>query len=488
MKPTAFLLFSLVLVVPANAAPSLLRAPDARERALLLGAVRYPEFNLTFEAGFWPHSTFATQIPGVDPVRFGRLEKAVADGSAAPHELKEYAGHLRQQNKLIEARDAYNKAFNAYALLLPVARDPVPAYIAQAEIRERLGQYAEAVALFLKALSLREAQPRVWQQLGYVYLQAGDFNRAYAAFQQAIRLEPDEPDYYHDVQILYRARLYALGPVALEREIKAGNFGKLYTLEWINKAVALSRNAFKYQVLQRFTLLEMVFLRLTTGYGLPVFRSGTIPLLEGERALLQESERFLRDILPGGRVDRSTTARFLAINLLCLGKMPEAITLLRMEAARNPQDNQLIDGLYAVLFGIGDDFRGVADAIVARVRTSPRVRDHLLHGKILMRAGKLEEADKAVAAALAMDAGDSDALLAKASLLTRQGKLEEALAALAPLDGPRMQSPAALLARARLAIVLGKSDAAYQALDTLFKTAPEHPEGRQLFREWFGIN
>lgn len=487
MKRTAFLLFSLLLAVPATAAPSLLRAPDARERALLLGAVRYPEFNLTFEAGFWSQSTFATQVHTVDAVRFSRLEKAAADGSAAPHELKEYAEHLEQQNRITESRLVYQKAFAAYEQLLPVAREPAPAYIAQAEIRARLGQYAEAAALFRKALSLRQAQPRVWQQLGFVCIQSRDFSRAHAAFMQAIRLEPDEPEHYAAVQMLYRARLQAVPSGVLAREIKAGNFGKLYSLEWSDKALAVSKNEFKYQAMQQFYLLDMLFLRLTLGHGLPVFRNRSIPLEEGEPDKLASSERFLRANLSGGRIDRGTTVRFLVINLLCLGRMPEAITLLRAEAARNPQDNLLIDGLYAVLFGIGDDFRGFAAAVAERVRTAPRVRDHLLHGKILLRAGKSEESFGAVRAALALEKQNGEARLALASLLTRQGKIEEALSTLLGISEAQ-QSAELLLARARLAIVAGKGDVAYQALDSLFKSAPDHPEGRRLFREWFGIN
>jgi len=64
------------------------------------------------------------------------------------------------------------------------------------------GELDRATACLQRALSLLPASPDIWYELGIVHREAGRHAAALAAFQEALRLEPDNAEYSQAVESL----------------------------------------------------------------------------------------------------------------------------------------------------------------------------------------------------------------------------------------------------------------------------------------------
>lgn len=86
----------------------------------------------------------------------------------------------------------------------------VEAALEEAERLRQAGRYQEGLALLREALELgaaagqAQARAKIYFRLGNIYFDAGDLERAEAAYKQAIALDPGHASAHHNLAVVYR--------------------------------------------------------------------------------------------------------------------------------------------------------------------------------------------------------------------------------------------------------------------------------------------
>ena len=104
---------------------------------------------------------------------------------------------LQQQNRRVEAKEAYRKAVSLDANAIFSANNLAFMY---AEDNERLD---EALQLAQAARARMPETPEIADTLGFVYYRKGLFGSAAAAFKEAVDKRPDTPAYRYHLGLAY---------------------------------------------------------------------------------------------------------------------------------------------------------------------------------------------------------------------------------------------------------------------------------------------
>ena len=117
------------------------------------------------------------------------------------------AGSYWLMGRIYARRGEWQQALEAYRKALTLAPEDVSAQEGLAAALDKLGQKEAAAAAYERVIELRSAPPKpddgadaldpaeASSRLGATYLAAGRYDEAMAAFQAALELRPDDPDY-----------------------------------------------------------------------------------------------------------------------------------------------------------------------------------------------------------------------------------------------------------------------------------------------------
>jgi superkiller protein 3 len=104
--------------------------------------------------------------------------------------------------------EAYDEAIHAFKKAIELDQSYGWSYNNLASIYVHKGRYAEAIPLYQKGLQLLDEtkdKALLWNRLGDAYRRLDECDKAAAAYQKAIELDPD------NVSLLTRARFSLLG-------------------------------------------------------------------------------------------------------------------------------------------------------------------------------------------------------------------------------------------------------------------------------------
>lgn len=162
----------------------------------------------------------------------------------------------------------------------------------------------------------------------------------------------------------------------------------------------------------------------------------------------------------------------LGYALMKIGRADESLPLYREALELSPDLPGACTGLAAALMVIGLDAEAiVAFAEAARVLTG-RVPIHFNHGNLLVRVGRLDEAEAAFLAALAVDAKHAPTLTNLGALHAQREQFNDALEVLSRACAT---SDGAWRARFNMALVLGKLKRWDQAIDLVRALMADRP-------------
>lgn len=121
-------------------------------------------------------------------------------------------------NRRYRAED-YEAALRAYQAAMVDAPDRPEAYYNAASALAGMEQFSLAVAALEQAIHTGDEGliARAHYNLGNVYFLMGDFDRAAAAYQQTLLLNPDDDDARYNLELTLRRRLPAT-PTAIEQQ------------------------------------------------------------------------------------------------------------------------------------------------------------------------------------------------------------------------------------------------------------------------------
>ena len=98
------------------------------------------------------------------------------------------------------------------------------AYIVLGNALEMRARYTEALQAYVEAHRLHDGYSAIYEGMGRAYGQSGEFEKAVAAFEQAIRMEQgNAPEYSCELAQLYLAEGYTRRAVEVLRQAKQQN-------------------------------------------------------------------------------------------------------------------------------------------------------------------------------------------------------------------------------------------------------------------------
>ena len=111
-------------------------------------------------------------------------------------------GHNEAGNRRF-AEDAYEEAIDEYRLAQVAEPDQAEPYYNAANAYNRQGQPEAASAQTQQALKTAEQQlaGKAWYNLGNAYFDAQQWPRAIEAYQEALRIQPDDQDAKHNLEL-----------------------------------------------------------------------------------------------------------------------------------------------------------------------------------------------------------------------------------------------------------------------------------------------
>lgn len=101
---------------------------------------------------------------------------------------------LKHFSRFLEVRGRYPEAIDICERILELRPDDVDARIVLAEISYRLGRLTESEIIYKEALSLNPNSIEGWRGLGLLYITMKKNNQAIAAWQQVLKLLPDDQE------------------------------------------------------------------------------------------------------------------------------------------------------------------------------------------------------------------------------------------------------------------------------------------------------
>ncbi len=285
------------------------------------------------------------------------------------------------------------------ALALLLAATAAHAGFDQAVAYFKAGNWLEASARFQALVDESPAYDYGHYMLGHCLLRMGRPDEAAESFRRAVELREDRPEYHHGL---------ALAAHAQKRYVQA-----LGALSSGIPLVRDSRTAWSYLVLRAWTLAAI--------------HRWSDAASDLEKAIAIRGDPALLDML--GRAEQS------------LGHYDHAARALSLALQARPDDGDLLrrfsDALIRVAISTPDPERkraAYAQAVAAARRLRAAAPDDAaaaeLHGRAALGAGLFEEAEGALAAALASRPGWCPATINLGRALQGQGRLEEAEARL----------------------------------------------------------
>jgi Flp pilus assembly protein TadD/peroxiredoxin len=188
------------------------------------------------------------------------------------------------------------------------------------------GLEAEAIVAFERA---SQASPSAWvlYRLGTLLAKTGQVDRARAAFESALALDPSVSEAHNDLGTLVAQAGDLDGAIARFRQALAATPDYPDALNNLGYALLLSgREAEARPLYERALVLQPDFPEALNNLG----------LLQGRAGDLDAAERLFRDAL-ARRPDYGDAANNLALVLVARGRAAEAVTLLEDLLTRAPQ-------------------------------------------------------------------------------------------------------------------------------------------------------
>ena len=321
-------------------------------------------------------------------------------GDAASHWL---LGQLYAEQK------DWPQAQAAYRQALQIDPESIDAHAGLAQTCEALGQSAEAEAEYQRALELRRAalsqaagskqQPEedralAQDRLGYAYLNAGQYDQAIAAFEEALRLRPDEADFHR-------------------------HLGNAYYWQGVEDGRHPST-----QIDQAITEYETA-LRLAPGDALLLTALGSA---YDEAGREEDALRAYEEAVRADPCDDSALY-LLAIQYDELGRQADSEAALQRLVQLNPRHAAAWQALGTAAY-MRDDYAAAAQAYRSAVAAVPNSADlYYGLGLSLYALDDYPGAEDAYRQATALAPGDPGALTGLGESLAKLGRLDEAIAA-----------------------------------------------------------
>jgi len=299
-------------------------------------------------------------------------------------------------------RREWAQAATAYRQALQLDPEHVDAHGGLAKALEQLGQKEEANAEYQWVLEVRrrgtEGKPQdpamAQDELGYAYLNMGQYDLAVGAFEDALRLEPDNASYRR-------------------------HLGSAYY--WQGKTDETTPS----------TQLDLAIVQYEKARSLAPDDSLLLTVLGGsyqEAGRAEEALRAFEEAVESAPCD-SSALLLLASQYSGLGRQADAEAAFQRLVQLDPRPSVGWQYLGTTAF-MREDYEAAANAYRAAVAADPRSADvHYGLGTSLLSLGDYAGAEEAYRQAKALAPGDVSVLAAWADSLAKLGRTDEAIAA-----------------------------------------------------------
>ncbi len=290
-----------------------------------------------------------------------------------------------------------------------------PAYFCNlAEALRRQGELTEAIDCYRRAVEIAPAVP-VLNELGNTLCQAGSPEAAIGAYQQALQLEPHNPDLHFNIGCMFQKLGQAQAAAGCYWQALHLNPG--YRRAWINLAIAL---AAQKEFAQGQACYERA-IELDPGDAMAHFNLGNMHQEQGHLAEAIRCYRHSLALEPGNAL----TLYNLGSALRERQQLAEAADCLREVTLLRPDFGAAYSNLGVALQDMGKLAQAEAALRDALEIEPEQPTFHFNLGTILKDQGRPQEAIASYTRSVELDPANAQALCARGAALLQMGRFRE---------------------------------------------------------------
>ena len=434
----------------------------------------------------------------------GQLARATMDLPAAVKHYRkavEYApedpdllynlGEALQASKLVE------ESISVYRKALTLKPDNSQAKVNLGKALAEKGLFGEAKEILSSVNKQTLTDSEAHYNLGVIYMREGAIGLAVTEFERTLAINPKHAQAFNNLGVAYDAK--ADTKKALEQFKKATTADPAFAEAWFNMGMSYMKLNQQPQATKAFEQA----LKLEPSSSGPYVQLGTLYLNQGKKdraleafkkaiAASEADEKSAKGFLQLRKLNdvrRTTDAyRGLALTLLAMGKVDEAVAALKTAVEKVPKDASAREALGEAYLA-QNNFDGAIAQLVERLSLEPTTDARLdlarayakkrvakqaepLYREVLksepdnraakmglvdlfLAMGRYPDAEKMLQEAIKADENDLQALSRLGILKSRMGRPDQALE---PLEKVATQNPLLYDARAEYAFLLFRGD------------------------------